>query len=103
MDDCGVRQPRRPGAGFRAAGDSERQVVQAGASLVERVLAAVPVLREPQASVQAVCREKDLAACPAGRVELPCPPEAGHFLIPGRARGNVTNRQSKMVDAANHA
>jgi hypothetical protein len=30
-----------------AAGDGERRAVQAGAGLVERVLAAVPVLREP--------------------------------------------------------
>ena len=102
-DDCGVRQPRRPGVEFRAVGDSERQVVQASPRLVERVLAAVPVLREPQASVQAVVPEEHLAARPAGRVELPCPPEAEHFLIPGRARVNVTNRQSKMVDAADHA
>jgi hypothetical protein len=46
-------------------------VVKAGARLVERVLAAVPVLREPQASLQAVVPEKDLAACPAGCCELP--------------------------------
>jgi hypothetical protein len=103
MDDCGVRRPRRPGVEFRAAGDSECQVVQAGARLVECVLAAVPVLREPQASVQAVVPEKHLAACPVGRRVLPGAPETEHLLIPGRARVNVTNRQPKVVDTADHA
>jgi len=41
MGDCGVRQARRPGVEFSTAADSERQVVQAGAGLVERVLVAV--------------------------------------------------------------
>jgi hypothetical protein len=46
-DDRGVRQPRRPGVELIAAGDSECQMVQAGSRLVERVLTAAPVLREP--------------------------------------------------------
>ena len=66
------------------------QVIQARARLVERVLAAVPMLREPQASLQAVMPEKHLAACPVGRLELRHAPEAEHLLIPGRARVNVT-------------
>jgi|SRR5450755_3083246 hypothetical protein len=54
MDGSGVCQPRRPGVEFLAVRDSERQMVQAGARLVERVLTPVPVLGEPQASLQAV-------------------------------------------------
>ena len=103
MDHCGVRQPRRPGLEFLAVRDGEGQVIQAGARLVERVLAAVPMLREPQASLQAVMPELHLAACPAGRLELADAPEAEHFLIPGRARVNVTNGQPKVVNAPDHA
>ncbi len=103
MGDCGVRQARRPGVELSTAADSERQVVQAGPGLVERVLSGVPVLGEPQASVQAVVPEEHLAACPAGRIELAREPEAEHFLVPGRARVNVTNRQSEMVDPCDHA
>jgi hypothetical protein len=71
MDDRGVLQSRRPGVEFRAAGDSECQVVQAGARLVECFLTAVPVLREPQARLQAVVPEKNFAACPSGAVYSP--------------------------------
>jgi hypothetical protein len=72
-------------------------MVQAGARLVERVLAPVPVLGEPQASLQAVVPEKHLAACPVRRGELARAPEAEHVLVPGCARVNVTNRQPEMV------
>ncbi len=102
MDHCGIRQPRRPGLEFRAVRDGECQVIQAGARLVERVLAAVPMLLEPQASSQAVMSEKHLAASPAGRLELAHAPEAEHFLIRGRARVNVTNRQPKVMNASDH-
>ena len=71
MDDTGVRQPRRPGVEFPAVRDSERQMVQAGARLVERVLAPVPVLGEPQPSLQAVVPEEYLAACPSGALNSP--------------------------------
>ena len=47
--------------------------------------------------------EKHLAACPAGRGELAHAPEAEHFLIPGRARVNVTNGQPKVMNACDHA
>jgi len=59
------------------------QVIQAGARPVELLLAAVPMLREPQASLRAVMPEKHLAASPAGRLDLAHAPEAEHFLIPG--------------------
>ncbi len=78
-------------------------MIQAGARLVEGVLAAVLMLREPQASLQAVMPEKHLAANLAGRLELAHAPEAEHFLIPGRARVNVTNRQPKVMNACDHA
>ena len=39
MDHRGVRQPRRPGLEFPAVRDGEGQVIQAGARLVERVMA----------------------------------------------------------------
>ena len=46
MDHPGGRQARCPGLKLIAAGDGERQVVQAGPRLVERVLASAPVLRK---------------------------------------------------------
>ena len=61
------------------------------------------MLREPQASLQAVMPEKHLAAFPVGRLELARAPEAEHFLIPGRARVNVTNGQPKVVNGSDHA
>ena len=51
MDDSGVGQRRRPGVEFLAVRDGERQVVQAGPRLVERVLAPVPMPGEPRANV----------------------------------------------------
>jgi hypothetical protein len=47
MDDCGVRQPRRPGVEFLTVRDSERQMVQARGRFVEHVLAPAPMLGEP--------------------------------------------------------
>ena len=91
------------GLELRAVRDGEGQVIQAVARLVERVLAAAPVLREPEASLQAVIPEKHLTAGPAGRLELAHAPEAEHFLIPGRARVNVTDGQSKVVNPCDHA
>ena len=83
--------------------DGEGQVIQVGVRLIECVLAAASMLREPQASLQAVMPEKHLAAFPVGRLELAHAPEAEHFLIPGRARVNVTNGQPKVVNASDHA
>jgi hypothetical protein len=77
-------------------------VIQAGARLVERVLAAMPVLGEPQADLQAVVPEKHLAACPVRRRELTRAAEAEHFPIPSRTRINVTNRQPEVMDAPDH-
>ena len=51
MDDGGLCQPRRPGVKFLTVRDGERQVIQAGAGFVERVLAAMPVPGEPQADI----------------------------------------------------
>ena len=101
-DDCGVRWPRRLRIEVLPARDSERQVVRAGPALVERVLAAVPVLGGPRACVQAVVPEKYLAAFPAGHHALALWAEAGHRLLPGRARVSVTDRQPQVVDARDH-
>src|ERR1022692_2864306 len=102
MDDGGVCQPRRPGVKFLAVRDGERQVIQAGARLVERVLAAMPVLGEPQADLQAVVPEKHLAACPVRRRQLTRAVKAEHFPVPSRTRVNVTNRQPEVMDAPDH-
>jgi hypothetical protein len=47
MGDLGIPQPCYPGVEFLTVRDPERQVIQAGARLIERVLAAMPMLREP--------------------------------------------------------
>ena len=90
-------------AGVSPPGTGPVQMVQPGARLVERVPAPVPVLGEPQPSLQPVVPEKHLATCPVRRLELACAPKAEHLLIPRCARVNVTNRQPEMVDTPDHA
>jgi hypothetical protein len=102
MGDLGIPQPCDPGVEFLTVGNSERQVVQAGTHLIERLLAAVPMLGEPQAGLQAIVPQKHFAARSIGRRKFPHAPETEHFLVPGRARINVANRQPKVVKASDH-
>jgi len=60
------------------------------------------MLGQPQPNLKAVVAQEHLAARPVRRLEFANSSEPEYVHVPGRTRVSVADRQTQMVDAADH-
>ena len=80
----------------------EREMVETGARLVERFVGAALVLREAEASAEAVVTEEHLPARVVGSGVRTDRLKAQHIDVPGRARLDIAHGEAQVVNVFDH-